>query len=246
MKKKNGIIIAICAVVVIIIAVVLITKNNSKPELATYNPDANAAATKSGSNVGENSDGVNFTDIKVLSKYTFNEGDNYTMVLVLENTGKGNAAVAVVAKAIGSAEQVVGTERKSIFMDPGAKSVVSLEFDNEKNEIRDDDYHLTVASATSIQPGITKITETHKINGQKVNVTSKNTANFDLLGVEAYVLFFDGDELVDVESEEVDDKASEVFEKGTTQEQKLETDKQFKSVKVYYTQSQDKPDQEDD
>ena len=67
-----------------------------------------------------------------------------------------------------------------------------------------------------------------------------------MLGVEAYCLFYDGDELIDVESEDVENKASEVFEKGTTQKNRFDTHEAFKKVKVYYTQTQDKPDAEDD
>ena len=123
MKKKNVIIIALCVVVVALIIVIafLVGRNSNKPELATYNPaNTTPAATQADNSVAENNEAVNQNDIKVVKKYTYLEDDDYKLVLVLENTGKGDAAVAVVGKIYDGANSVVGTERESIFLDSGA------------------------------------------------------------------------------------------------------------------------------
>ena len=248
MKNKKGTIITILLVVVVLIAAValLIRKNNEKPELPSYNPQAtNSVVTKANANEGENSADVKEADIKVVKKYSYMQDDDYKMILVLENTGKGDAAVAIVGKIYDGANNVAGTERKSIFLDPGAQSVVDLDFDTEGVKVKNEDYKISVANATSIKPGVSKITSKSNNAGNIVTVTSKNTASFDLQGVEAYVLFFDGDDVVDIESEEVGNEASEVFEKGTTRTQKFDTHEPFKKIKVYYTQTQDEPDGED-
>ncbi len=249
MKKKNVIIIVLCVVVVALIAVVafLIGKNNSKDELPTYNPaNTQSVATQAATDVAENNEAVSQSDIKIVKKYTLLENDDFTMVFVLENTGKGDAAVALVGKIYDGANNVAGTERESIFLDAGAKSVVELDFDTEGVKVKDDDYKISVAKASTIKPGIKNIASKHSVSGQAVNVTSTNNNNFDLQGVEAYCLFYDGDELIDVESEDVENKATEIFEKGTTQKQRLDTKESFKKLEVYYTQTQDKPDAEDD
>ncbi|MCR5430534.1 MAG: hypothetical protein K6E58_04830 [Eubacterium sp.] len=252
MKKKNVVIIVLCVVVVALIAVVafLIGKNNSKTELPTYNPTVTKpVATNSDTDVAEqNGENVNPTDIKVVKKYVFLDEEDFNMVLVVENTGKGDAAVAVVGKVYDGANKVIGTERESIFLDPGAKSVVSFDFDTEGVKVKNDDYKLSVAKATTIKPGIKNIESKNSVNGRFVNLTSKNTGNFDLEGVDAYCLFYDNGELIDVDSEDVHNQATEIFEKGTTTKQKFDTDEKYDKVKVYYTQSQDTPDadEEDD
>lgn len=250
MKKKNVIIIILCIVVVALIATVafLIGKNNSTPELPTYNPantkKVDAQATDaSGDNQNAN---VDETDIKVIKKYEFIENDDFKMVLVVENTGQGNAAVAVVGKIYDAANNVVGTERESVFMDPGAQSVVEFDFDTEGVKVEDDDYSISAAKATTIIPGIKNIKSESKINKKIVTVTSKNTGDVDLKRVEANVLFYDGDELVDIESEDIGYDSKEIFAKGTTRTTNFDTDEPFKTVKVYYTQSQDKSDSNDD
>lgn len=249
MKKKNVIIIVLCIVVVALIAVVafMIGKNNSKNELPTVNPaNTKSAATQAATNADENNEAVSQTDIKVIKKYTLLENDDYSIVFVLENTGKGDAAVALVGKIYDGANSVVGTERESIFLDAGAKSVVSLDFDTEGVKVKNDDYKLSVAKATTIKPGINNIASKHAVSGQTVDVTSTNNNDFDLQGVDAYCLFYDKGELVDVESEDVENEATEIFEKGTTQKQRLDTRESFDKVKIYYTQTQDQPDAEDD
>ncbi len=249
MKKKNVIIVILCIVVVALIAVVafLIGKKNSKPDLPTVNSaSTKAVATQAATDVAENNEAVTQSDIKIVKKYTLLENDDYTMVFVLENTGKGDAAVAMVGKIFDGANAVVGTERESIFLDAGAKSVVSLDFDTEGVKVKDDDYKITVAKATTIRPGIKNIASKHSVSGQTVNVTSTNNNEFDLEGVEAYCLFYDGDELIDIESEDVENEATEIFEKGTTQKNRLDTHETFKKAEIYYTQTQDKPDGEDD
>ena len=249
MKKKNAIIIVLCVVVVALIGVVafLIGKNTSKPELPSVSPAVtNAVATKAASNVTENQGAdVSITDVHVVKKYVFMDEEDFNMVLVVENTGKGDAAVAVVGKVFDGANKVIGTERESIFLDPGAKSVVSFDFDTEGVKVKDDDYKLSVAKATTIRPGIKNIDSKNSVNGRFVNLTSKNTGDFDLEGVDAYCLFYYNGELVDIDSEDVHNQATEIFEKGTTTKQKFDTDEKYDKVKVYYTQSQDTPDADD-
>lgn len=248
MKKKNVIIIALCVVVVALIIVVafLIGKNSSKDEATVAPTLAPTAATQAVTEAPDNSGDVKKDDIKVVKEYTYLEDDDYKMVLVLENTGKGNAAVAVVGKVSDGANNVIGTERESVFLDPGAQSVVDLDFDTEGVKVMNKDYSISVAKATTIVPGISKITSSNKVNGNIVTVTSKNTGDTDLEGVEACVLFFDGNDLVDIESEDVNNTGTEIFGKGTTQTQQFNTHEKFNKVKVYYTQTQDTHDDEDD
>ena len=249
MKKKNVIIIALCVVVVALIIVVafLLGRNSNKQELPTYNPaNTKAVATQAATDVAEDNGDVSISDVHVIKKYVFMDEEDFNMVLVVENTGKGNAAVSVVGKVFDGANACIGTERESIFLDPGAQSVVAFDFDTEGVKVKNDDYKLTVAKSTTIKPGIKNIASSKKVSGNTVDLTSTNKNDFDLLGVEAYCLFYDGDELIDVESEDVENKASEVFEKGTTQKNRFDTHEAFKKVKVYYTQTQDKPDAEDD
>lgn len=249
MKKTTGIIIALCVVVVVLAVVIafMIGKKSSKPDLPTVSPTVSqAVATNEVSPAAENSGDVSDSDIKVVKKYNYLEDDDYKMVLVIKNTGNGNAAVAVVGKVYDGANNVVGTERESIFLDPGAKSVVVLDFDTEGVKVKNEEYKISVAKATTIKPGISKINYKAKTTGNIVTLTSKNTADFDLQGVEANVLFFNGNDLVDIESEDVGNEASEILEKGTARTQKFDTHETFNKVKVYYTQTQDTPDGEDD
>lgn len=244
MKKKNVIIIVLCIVVVALVAVVafLIGKNNSNQDSPTASLASTNAVTTQATTLNNQGANVDKTDIIVIKKYKFLEDDDFKMILVLENTGKSDAAVAAVGKIYDGANAVVGTERESVFIDSGAQTVVSLDFDTEGVKVMNDDYSLSVANATTIKPGIKNIVSKTKVTGNIVTLTSKNTGNFDLEGVEANILFYDGDELVDIESEDVENEATEIFEKGTTQTQRFDTKEPFKNVKVYYTQTQDTKD----
>ena len=237
MKKRNTIIIILCIVFVAAIIVGgFVIRNKNKNEVTTLPATiSQLASTQQASTDTEVSD----TDVKVIKKYTFLENDEYKMVFVLENTSKEDLAAAVVGKIFDGANSVIGTERESVFMDSGAKSVVCFDFDTEGTKVQDDDYKITVAKATSIRPGIANIETKKEVKGNKVTVSSTNTGNFDLEGVKEYVLFFQDDELVDVESEEVGNEASEVFEKDTTRTQEFDTEEEFDRVEVYYSQNQE-------
>ena len=164
MKKKNVIIIALCVVVVALIIVVafLLGRNSNKQELPTYNPaNTKAVATQAATDVAEDSGDVSISDIQVVKKYVFLDEEDFNMVLVVENTGKGNAAVSVVGKVFDGANACIGTERESIFLDPGAQSVVAFDFDTEGVKVKNDDYKLTVAKSTTIKPGIKNIAESN-------------------------------------------------------------------------------------
>ena len=226
MKKKNGIIIALCVVVVALIVILafVLGRNTSKKDEVTSAPTvAPTQATQTAAQTVKSD--VSKSDIKVVKKYTTIEDDDYSMVLVLQNNGKADAAVAVTGKIFDGANANVGTERESIFMDPGSQSVVSLDFDTEGIKVKDDDYKISVAAATSVKPG---------------------EGDFDLKGVETHVLFYDNGELVDIESEDMIENDSEIFTKGTEVKQSFDTREQFDKVKVYYSQDQEKPDAEDD
>lgn len=246
MKKKNGIIIALCVVVVALIVVLAFVLGRSTSKEATTNAPtiAPTQATQTAAQTAKSD--VSSSDIKVVKKYVTVENDDYSMVLVLENTGKADAAVAVVGKIFDGANANVGTERESIFMDPGSQSVVCLDFDTEGIKVKDDDYKISVASATSVKPGLKNITYKKKTVGNIVKVTSKNEGDFDLKGVETHVLFYDNGELVDIESEDMIENDSEIFTKGTKVIQSFDTREQFDKVKVYYSQDQEQPDAEDD
>ena len=247
MKKKNGIIIALCVVVVALIVVLafVLGRNTSKKDEVTSAPTiASTQATQTAAQTAKAD--VDSTDIKVVKKYTTIEDDDYSMVLVLQNTGSSDAAVAVTGKIFDGANTNVGTERESIFMDPGSQSVVSLDFDTEGVKVKDDNYKISAAPATSVKPGLKNIMYKKKVVGNIVNVTSKNEGDFDLKGVETHVLFYQKGELVDIESEDMIENDSEVFTKGASVKQSFDTREQFDKVKVYYSQDQEKPDAEDD
>lgn len=246
MKKKNGIIIALCVVVVALIVILafVLGRNTSKEATTSAPTVAPTQATQTAAQTAKSD--VSSSDIKVVKKYVTVENDDYNMVLVLENTGKADAAVAVVGKIFDGANANVGTERESIFMDPGSQSVVCLDFDTEGIKVKDDDYKISVAAATSVKPGLKNIMYKKKVSGNIVNVTSKNEGDFDLKGVETHVLFYQKGELVDIESEDLIENDSEIFTKGTEVKQSFDTREQFDKVKVYYSQDQEQPDAEDD
>ena len=246
MKKKNGIIIALIIVVVVLVVILafMIGKNSSKEEATNAPTLAPTQATQTAAQTAKSD--VSKSDIKVVKKYTTIEDDDYSMVLVLQNNGKADAAVAVTGKIFDGANANVGTERESIFMDPGSQSVVCLDFDTEGVKVKDDDYKISVAAATSVKPGLKNIMYKKKVSGNIVNVTSKNEGDFDLKGVETHVLFYQDGELVDIESEDMIENDSEIFTKGTEVKQSFDTREQFDKVKVYYSQDQEQPDAEDD
>ncbi len=246
MKKKNGIIIALIIVVVVLVVILafMIGKNSSKEEATNAPTLAPTQATQTAAQTAKSD--VSKSDIKVVKKYTTIEDDDYSMVLVLQNTGKADAAVAVTGKIFDGANANVGTERESIFMDPGSQSVVCLDFDAEGVKVKDDDYKISVAAATSVKPGLKNIMYKKKVVGNVVKVTSKNEGDFDLKGVETHVLFYQDGELVDIESEDMIENDSEIFTKGTEVKQSFDTSEQFDKVKVYYSQDQEQPDAEDD
>ncbi|MBP5773196.1 MAG: hypothetical protein J6W35_03910 [Eubacterium sp.] len=246
MKKKNGIIIALIVVVVVLIVVLafVLGRNISKEEVTSAPTLAATQATQTGAPTAKVN--VENSDIKVVKKYNFYDEDDFTLVLVLQNTGKADAAVAVVGKIFDGANATIETERESIFMDANSKSVVEFDFDTEGRKVKDVDYKITAAAATSIKPGLKNIMYKKSINGNIVNVTSKNEGDFDLLGVDTHVLFYQDDELVDVDSEDMIDNDSEVFVKGTEVKQRFDTKEKFDKVEIYYSQDQDKPDAEDD
>lgn len=246
MKKKNGIIIALIIVVVVLVVILafMIGKNSSKEEATNAPTLAPTQATQPAAQTAKSD--VSKSDIKVVKKYTTIEDDDYSMVLVLQNNGKADAAVAVTGKIFDGANANVGTERESIFMDPGSQSVVCLDFDAEGVKVKDDDYKISVAAATSVKPGLKNIMYKKKVVGNTVKVTSKNEGDFDLKGVETHVLFYQDGELVDIESEDMIENDSEIFTKGTEVKQSFDTREQFDKVKVYYSQDQEQPDAEDD
>ena len=246
MKKKNGIIIALIIVVVVLVVILafMIGKNSSKEEATNAPTLAPTQATQTAAQTAKSD--VSKSDIKVVKKYTTIEDDDYSMVLVLQNNGKADAAVAVTGKIFDGANANVGTERESIFMDPGSQSVVCLDFDAEGVKVKDDDYKISVAAATSVKPGLKNIMYKKKVVGNTVKVTSKNEGDFDLKGVETHVLFYQDGELVDIESEDMIENDSEIFTKGTEVKQSFDTREQFDKVKVYYSQDQEQPDAEDD
>ena len=247
MKKKNGIIIALCVVVVVLIVVLAFVLGRSTSKKDEISSAPTVAPTQATQTVAQTAKAdVSSSDIKVVKKYVTIEDDDYSMVLVLQNNGKADAAVAVTGKIFDGANANVGTERESIFMDPGSQSVVSLDFDTEGVKVKDDDYKISVAAATSVKPGLKNIMYKKKVVGNIVNVTSKNEGDFDLKGVETHVLFYQKGELVDIESEDMIENDSEVFTKGTEVKQSFDTREQFDKVKVYYSQDQEKPDAEDD
>ncbi len=250
MKKSTGIIITLCVVVAVLAVVIafMVGKKSSNQVTTTATPTVSqTVATKAAATtVAENNEDVSDSDIKVIKKYNYLDDDDYKMVVVLKNTGKGNAAVSVVGKIYDGANDVAGTERESVFLDPGAKTVVDLDFDTEGVKVKNEDYKITVAKATAIKPGISKINYKAKTTGNIVTLTSKNTADYDLQGVEANILFFNGNDLVDIESEDVGDDNTEIFAKGTTSTQRFDTHENFNKIKVFYSQTQDKPDSDDD
>jgi len=246
MKKKNGIIIALIIVVVVLVVILafMIGKNSSKEEATNAPTLAPTPATQTAGQTAKVN--VDSSDIKVVKKYSFYDEDDYKLVLVLQNNGQADAAVAVTGKIFDGANANVGTERESIFMDPGSQSVVCLDFDAEGVKVKDDDYKISVAAATSVKPGLKNIMYKKKVVGNTVKVTSKNEGDFDLKGVETHVLFYQDGELVDIESEDMIENDSEIFTKGTEVKQSFDTREQFDKVKIYYSQDQEQPDAEDD
>ena len=241
-KKGIGI---ICVIIVVAVGVIafMAVKNSKKEEIATTITTAGQSQT---TQAVTQANKVTDSDVKVVKKYNFYEEDDFKLVLILQNNGQGDAAVAVTAKIRDGANSVIGTERETVFMDPSSKTVVSFDFDTEGTKVKDVDYKLSVAPATSVKPGLKNIMYKKNIIGNIVKLSSKNEGSFDLEGVETNVLFYQNGELVDIESEDMIDNDSEVFVKGTEVKQSFDTKEKFDKVKIYYSQDQDKPDSEDD
>ncbi len=246
MKKKNRIIVALIVVVVVLIVVLafVLGRKTSKEEVTNAPTFAPTQAPQTVAQTVKTD--IDSSDIQVVKKYNFYDEDDFKLVLVLQNNGKADAAVAVTGKIFDGANATIGTERESIFMDAGSKSVVSFDFDTEGVKVKDVDYKISAAPATKIKPGLKNIMYKKNVGGNIVNVTSKNEGDFDLQGVETHVLFYQKGDLVDVESEDLIENDSEVFVKGAEVKQSFDTREQFNKVEIYYSQDLDKPDAEDD
>ena len=237
MKKTTGIIIAICVVVAIVVAAFVITKKNDEPELPTYNPQA-ASKVVAAQGDSQNSN-VTKDDIKIVQDFTYTSDDECNAVAILENTGAGDAAVAVVAKAYDSKKSIVGTERETVFIDSGAQTVVQFEFDNPMDSIDNIEYSINASKATTITPGLKNIFFDTKKKGNVVNVTATNKGEYDLKSAKVNVLFYKDGNLVEAESDELGEDAG-VFAKGATVTEGLDCDKDFDKTEVFFSQTLDK------
>jgi hypothetical protein len=243
-KCKSGLGIAglVCSIVGIVISVVVIVATPSTPKSGTVsNTDSVTTSDDSaGETSGDNGSEETLADMVDHEIYAYSDmGDTFAFVVV-----KNNADVAVDVdtnvNALDESGSVIGTYSfDESCIAPGQSYPLWHMFEGiEISDIADFDYSVTVTKSnntTVVDDDLPWSVDNTTDDGVIITVT--NNHDYDVQYLNAYALFFRGDELVGFGDTFIDNVSSDcILQSGQTVTKQIDTnssDESFDSVEVY-------------